>query len=72
MTKLKVTKYFLLQLFKSTNKNRTQSIWSSKSSLSAGFRYHGGNLLNTASGSPSPESGRTYLFEGIIYVCYIH
>ncbi|KAL4104662.1 hypothetical protein QTP88_019944 [Uroleucon formosanum] len=53
-------------LFKGTNKNRTQSIWSSKSSLSAGFRYHGGNLLNTASGSPSPESGRTYLFEGIL------
>ncbi|XP_050064071.1 MAP kinase-activating death domain protein isoform X5 [Aphis gossypii] len=53
-------------LFKTTNKNRTQSIWSSKSSLSAGFRYHGGNLLNTASGSPSPESGRTYLFEGIL------
>lgn len=22
-------------------------------------------MLNTASGSPSPESGRTYLFEGI-------
>ncbi|XP_025417158.1 MAP kinase-activating death domain protein isoform X2 [Sipha flava] len=53
-------------LFKVTNKNRTQSIWSSKSSLSAGFRYHGGNLLNTASGSPSPDSGRTYLFEGIL------
>ncbi|XP_026819862.1 MAP kinase-activating death domain protein isoform X3 [Rhopalosiphum maidis] len=53
-------------LFKTNNKNRTQSIWSSKSSLSAGFRYHGGNLLNTASGSPSPESGRTYLFEGIL------
>ncbi|XP_025203393.1 MAP kinase-activating death domain protein-like isoform X3 [Melanaphis sacchari] len=52
-------------LFKTTNKNRTQSIWSSKSSLSAGFRYHGG-LLNTTSGSPSPESGRTYLFEGIL------
>ncbi|XP_050426755.1 MAP kinase-activating death domain protein isoform X2 [Adelges cooleyi] len=53
-------------LFKASNKNRTQSIWSSKSSLSAGFRYPGGNFLNPTSGSPSPESGRTYLFEGIL------
>lgn len=53
------------------NKNRAQSIWSSKSSLSAGFRYHGGTLLNTASGSPSPDSGRTYLFEGIVIFFYV-
>ncbi|VVC41070.1 Hypothetical protein CINCED_3A012715 [Cinara cedri] len=49
-----------------TNKNRTQSIWSSKSSLSAGYRYNGSNLLNTASGSPSPDSERTYLYESIL------
>ncbi|XP_050526812.1 MAP kinase-activating death domain protein isoform X2 [Daktulosphaira vitifoliae] len=53
-------------LFKTINKNRNPSIWSSKSSLSAGFRYPGGNLMNPTSGSPSPDSGRTYLFEGIL------
>ncbi|XP_018911979.1 MAP kinase-activating death domain protein isoform X1 [Bemisia tabaci] len=46
------------------SKQRTPSVWSSKSSLSTGFRYHGGNLVNTA--TPSPETGRTYLFEGLI------
>ncbi|KAF4522379.1 hypothetical protein B566_EDAN012961 [Ephemera danica] len=44
---------------------RNPSVWSSKSSLSTGFRYHGGNMVPTAS-SPSPESGRTYIFEGLI------
>lgn len=42
---------------------RSGSIWSSKSSLSTGFRYHGGNLVTTAT-TPSPEAARTYLFEG--------
>ncbi|KAL0268470.1 UNVERIFIED_CONTAM: hypothetical protein PYX00_010400 [Menopon gallinae] len=46
-------------------KQRNPSVWSSKSSLSTGFRYHGGSMINT-SGSPSPEGGRTYLFEGLI------
>lgn len=46
------------------NRNEKRgSIWSSKSSLSAGFRYHGGNLLPTTT-TPSPEAARTYLFEG--------
>ncbi|KAG1661539.1 MAP kinase-activating death domain protein [Nymphon striatum] len=44
---------------------RTPSVWSSKSSLSTGFRYHGGNMINTSS-TPSPETGRTYLFEGLV------
>ncbi|GAB6028666.1 hypothetical protein CHUAL_004492 [Chamberlinius hualienensis] len=43
---------------------RTPSVWSSKSNLSMGFRYHGGNMINTSS-TPSPDTGRTYLFEGI-------
>lgn len=30
-----------------------------------GFRYHGGNMINT-SGTPSPDTGRTYLFEGLV------
>ncbi|XP_075211719.1 rab3 GDP-GTP exchange factor [Lycorma delicatula] len=46
-------------------KQRNPSVWSSKSSLSAGFRYHGGNIHNTST-TPSPDSGRTYLFEGLI------
>ncbi|XP_057656442.1 MAP kinase-activating death domain protein isoform X1 [Diorhabda carinulata] len=46
-------------------KQRTSSVWSSKSSLSTGFRYHGGNIINTAS-SPSPDGVRTYLFEGLL------
>ncbi|CAM1324954.1 MADD (predicted) [Pycnogonum litorale] len=41
------------------------SVWSSKSSLSTGFRYHGGNMINTSS-TPSPDTGRTYLFEGLV------
>lgn len=46
-------------------KQRTSSVWSSKSSLSAGFRYHGGHIINTAA-SPSPDAVRYYLFEGLI------
>ncbi|XP_044254409.1 MAP kinase-activating death domain protein isoform X3 [Tribolium madens] len=46
-------------------KQRTASVWSSKSSLSTGFRYHGGHMVNTAA-SPSPDAIRTYLFEGLI------
>lgn len=33
--------------------------------MSAGFRYTGGHLINTSS-SPSPDSPRVYLFEGIV------
>ncbi|XP_064080691.1 MAP kinase-activating death domain protein-like [Macrobrachium nipponense] len=40
-------------------------MWSSKSSLSTGFRYHAGNMIPTST-TPSPDSGRTYLFEGLI------
>ncbi|XP_066247260.1 MAP kinase-activating death domain protein isoform X3 [Euwallacea similis] len=46
-------------------KQRTSSVWSSKSSLSAGFRYHGGQIINTIT-SPSPDAVRTYLFEGLL------
>jgi len=46
-------------------KQRTPSVWSSKSSLSTGFRYHGGSMINTAT-TPSPDTGRTYLFEGLV------
>ncbi|XP_076175443.1 rab3 GDP-GTP exchange factor isoform X3 [Ptiloglossa arizonensis] len=46
-------------------KQRTGSVWSSKSSLSTGFRYHGGSLVPTTT-APSPEDARTYLFEGLL------
>ncbi|KAK1125780.1 hypothetical protein K0M31_005325 [Melipona bicolor] len=46
-------------------KQRTGSVWSSKSSLSTGFRYHGGSLVPTTT-APSPEAARTYLFEGLL------
>ncbi|XP_030755962.1 MAP kinase-activating death domain protein isoform X7 [Sitophilus oryzae] len=46
-------------------KQRNASVWSSKSSLSTGFRYHGGHIINTVQ-SPSPEATRTYLFEGLV------
>ncbi|XP_063223567.1 MAP kinase-activating death domain protein isoform X6 [Bacillus rossius redtenbacheri] len=51
--------------FPRQQKQRTPSVWSSKSSLSTGFRYHGGNMINTST-TPSPDTGRTYLFEGLI------
>lgn len=38
--------------------------WSTKSSVTAGFRYHAGNMVTTA-GTPSPESVRMYIFEGL-------
>lgn len=50
--------------FPQRSKLRTPSVWSSKSSLSAGFRYHGGSIVPST--TPSPESGRTYLFEGLL------
>ncbi|XP_031340209.1 MAP kinase-activating death domain protein isoform X5 [Photinus pyralis] len=51
--------------FPKPSKQRTSSVWSSKSSLSTGFRYHGGHMVNTTT-SPSPEAARTYLFEGLL------
>ncbi|XP_012287241.1 MAP kinase-activating death domain protein isoform X2 [Orussus abietinus] len=51
--------------FSRQGKQRTASVWSSKSSLSTGFRYHGGSLVPTTT-TPSPESARTYLFEGLL------
>ncbi|XP_064600002.1 MAP kinase-activating death domain protein-like isoform X3 [Liolophura sinensis] len=48
-----------------SQRNRSSSIWSSKSNLSTGFRYHEGKMLNT-SPLPSPDTGKTYLFEGLI------
>ncbi|XP_046429526.1 MAP kinase-activating death domain protein isoform X3 [Neodiprion fabricii] len=51
--------------FPHQTKQRTASVWSSKSSLSTGFRYHGGSLVPTVT-TPSPEAARTYLFEGLL------
>ncbi|KAL0114254.1 hypothetical protein PUN28_011503 [Cardiocondyla obscurior] len=51
--------------FPRQGKQRSGSVWSSKSSLSTGFRYHGGSLIPTTA-VPSPETARTYLFEGLL------
>ncbi|KAG5872380.1 hypothetical protein JTB14_013571 [Gonioctena quinquepunctata] len=51
--------------FSKLPKQRTSSVWSSKSSLSTGFRYHGGHIVNTVT-SPSPDAVRSYLFEGLL------
>ncbi|GAB0092198.1 MAP kinase-activating death domain protein [Sergentomyia squamirostris] len=48
----------------SKDKNRSSSIWSGKSTLSAGFRYTGGQMLTSS--SPSPDAPRVYLFECLL------
>ncbi|XP_064633994.1 MAP kinase-activating death domain protein-like isoform X3 [Lineus longissimus] len=53
-------------LFNLKGRRRSNSVWSSKSSFSTGFRYHEGKLINIGS-LPSPDNvGRTYLFEGLL------
>ena len=52
------------QSISSLSKNRSGSIFSGKSSLSAGFRYTGGHLIQST--SPSPEQPRQYIFEGLL------
>ncbi|XP_058985761.1 MAP kinase-activating death domain protein-like isoform X1 [Musca domestica] len=47
------------------SKRSSGNMWTGKSTLSAGFRYTGGHLINTSS-SPSPDSPRVYLFEGLL------
>ncbi|KAG8190369.1 hypothetical protein JTE90_022014 [Oedothorax gibbosus] len=51
--------------FLNNRQKRIPSIWSSKSSLSTGFRYHGGNIISTSS-HPLNEPTRVYLFEGLV------
>lgn len=53
------------QSIQKDSKNRSGSIFSGKSSLSAGFRYTGGHLIST-SASPSPDTPRVYIFEGLL------
>lgn len=53
------------QSLQTNPKNRSGSIFSGKSSLSAGFRYTGGHLINTST-SPSPDTPRVYIFEGLL------
>ncbi|KAL9883197.1 rab3 GDP-GTP exchange factor isoform 1-T1 [Glossina fuscipes fuscipes] len=47
------------------SKRSSGNMWTGKSTLSAGFRYTGGHLINTSS-SPSPDTPRVYLFEGLL------
>ncbi|XP_074603461.1 rab3 GDP-GTP exchange factor isoform X2 [Brevipalpus obovatus] len=44
--------------------SRTPSLWSSKSSVSTGFRYHGGNLVSA--GAVPLNQHRTYLFQALL------
>lgn len=53
------------QSLQKDSKNRSGSIFSGKSSLSAGFRYTGGHLISTST-SPSPDTPRIYIFEGLL------
>lgn len=53
------------QSMQKDSKNRSGSIFSGKSSLSAGFRYTGGHLISTST-SPSPDTPRVYIFEGLL------
>ncbi|CAH1785563.1 unnamed protein product [Owenia fusiformis] len=46
-------------------KKRSPSVWSSKSSVSTGFRFHDGNLINTSGLAASPDGQRTYIFQHI-------
>lgn len=61
--------FIMCRIFQTTtskdSKKSTGNLWSGKSTLSAGFRYTGGHLINTSS-SPSPDSPRVYLFEGLL------
>lgn len=59
-----VKRFYQLQLSRYP-RQRIPSAWSSKSSLSAGFRYHAGAIHNTL-GFNSPETSRTYLFEALL------
>lgn len=62
-------RFMMCRIFQTTtskdSKKSTGNLWSGKSTLSAGFRYTGGHLINTSS-SPSPDSPRVYLFEGLL------
>ncbi|RWS05737.1 MAP kinase-activating death domain protein-like protein [Dinothrombium tinctorium] len=48
----------------SGRQTRAPSIWSSKSSVSTGYRYHGGNLVGSA--ALPTDAQRTYLFQGLL------
>ncbi|XP_063401019.1 MAP kinase-activating death domain protein-like isoform X5 [Mytilus trossulus] len=47
-------------------RSRSPSVWSNKSSLSAGFRYHEGKVISTSPVPHSPDTGRMFLFEGLL------
>lgn len=53
------------QSMQKDGKKGSGSLFSGKSSLSAGFRYTGGHLINTST-SPSPDTPRVYVFEGLL------
>jgi len=48
-----------------TSPSANPDLWPSKSSLTSGYRYRSGNIVSTVK-TPSPDMGRTYVFEGIL------
>ena len=52
-------------LFQCNSPSPHVDLWPSKSSLTSGYRYRSGNIVSTMK-TPSPEMGRSYLFEGIL------
>ena len=56
---------FFLQMHKH-GKGRSSSVYSNKSSLSAGSRYREGHVISTSPIPGSPEVVKIYLFEGLI------
>ena len=54
------------QMHKHNIKGRSSSVYSNKSSLSAGSRYREGHVISTSPIPGSPEIVKIYLFEGLI------
>ncbi|XP_070565661.1 MAP kinase-activating death domain protein-like isoform X2 [Ptychodera flava] len=47
-------------------RKRLPSVWSAKSRVSAGFRYHAGNMIATDMATSPEAVPRQYIFEGLI------
>ncbi|XP_050410636.1 MAP kinase-activating death domain protein isoform X2 [Patella vulgata] len=53
-------------MVRQNKRNRSPSLWSNKSSVSTGYRYREGKLISTSSAVSNTETGRTFLFEGLL------
>ncbi|XP_023342261.1 uncharacterized protein LOC111711991 [Eurytemora carolleeae] len=48
-----------------SSRGGSSNLWNCKSSLTSGYRYHGGDMVSTMQ-LPPPDLIRTYIFQGII------